>query len=851
MRTKLTLALLSLTLIIGLALFLTNQTRDLPPPTDGKTIVKMGEEGKERAKREAWFELMHQAAPGTDWKQIEYQNRLKRHQARAASAFFRGDCSSETFGDAYLTGYWEEWGSTNQAGSVFDTEYDPETNDLWLISAGGTLWKGNIFGSGWEVVNQDLRFTPGLLQFMPHEDGRRMLAFTGRLPHYSDDDGYTWNPATGIVHNDRWGDIHSPVSVLGAIPATYVLAKASYWDDIQLYRSVDHGETYLPVSSFNTEDFRKLKLFSPHHSNRLYLVEKMGNNSAKIYRANHVTGQLEWINEGTNLQYGGARANMAGTVDEAGNTHLYIYTNPEDGLWQVYYSTDEGTTWSLKGDLPVSPWNVGLYVSPSDPELVFMGAVECYRSADGGQNWEKKNDWWDYYDDVEGSIHADIMHFSEYQNAQGEDFLLISNHGGLSISYDGLQTAQNIALEGLNVSQYYSVRTDPLNPRYVYAGSQDQGFQRSSAFEGNPPAAFEQVISGDYGHIVFSDNGADLWTVYPGGWVTHYDDPYFGGISTSYDLISEEESVWLPPLMASPYPADNGIYLAGGNTDGGPGSFLIRLEPSGNEMDIEQINFDFSQNSGGGQLSSMAAAPGDYFRWYAATTNGRFFYSEDGGYEWEQTVNFLPEGHYLYGQTIYVSKHDPMTVYLGGSGYSNPAIYKSTDGGQNFEAMTAGLPSTLVYELTANDDESLLFAATEAGPYVYVSEYEQWYDLAGMCAPAQTYWSVEYLSEQRIARFGTYGRGIWDFVVEGTVDTREAPETSYRIYPNPATDWLKVDLPEGEWMLRLYSSSGALVRTQEDCSGYCELSLDGLPGGIYTLQLNNGVSQWAEQVVKQ
>ena len=58
------------------------------------------------------------------------------------------------------------------------------------------------------------------------------------------------------------------------------------------------------------------------------------------------------------------------------------------------------------------------------------------------------------------------------------------------------------------------------------------------------------------------------------------------------------------------------------------------------------------------------------------------------------------------------------------------------------------------------------FAATELGPYVYLSEEEVWVDLAGISAPDQTYWSVEFIPQLNTARFGTYGRGIWDFIIE-------------------------------------------------------------------------------------
>ena len=32
-------------------------------------------------------------------------------------------------------------------------------------------------------------------------------------------------------------------------------------------------------------------------------------------------------------------------------------------------------------------------------------------------------------------------------------------------------------------------------------------------------------------------------------------------------------------------------------------------------------------------------------------------------------------------------------------------------------------------------------------------------------APDQTYWTVDYIPEINTARFGTYGRGIWDFIL--------------------------------------------------------------------------------------
>ena len=59
----------------------------------------------------------------------------------------------------------------------------------------------------------------------------------------------------------------------------------------------------------------------------------------------------------------------------------------------------------------------------------------------------------------------------------------------------------------------------------------------------------------------------------------------------------------------------------------------------------------------------------------------------------------------------------------------------------------------------------IVFAATELGPYAYLVNENEWYLLSGDSAPDQTYWSVDFIPNINTARFGTYGRGIWDFVL--------------------------------------------------------------------------------------
>jgi len=104
------------------------------------------------------------------------------------------------------------------------------------------------------------------------------------------------------------------------------------------------------------------------------------------------------------------------------------------------------------------------------------------------------------------------------------------------------------------------------------------------------------------------------------------------------------------------------------------------------------------------------------------------------------------------------------TVWVGGSGYGGPAVYQSTDGGVSFQPHGQGLPPTLVYCLgEAPDGSGTLVCGTETSVYRRIPVEPEWVDVTGNEAPVTTYWCVEALPHENVMRFGTYGRGIWDY----------------------------------------------------------------------------------------
>jgi len=807
---------------------------NMPQPTD--TIVKMdAEDHPKKAARQAWFDLMHQSAEGVRWEDIEYQNQKDLVEYKSYLAKLQNDSrNDEVVADGWVTGTWTERGSLNQAGSILVTKYDAETDIIYCVSAGGTLWKGPSDGSDWTVVNQDFRFANHYLDILTMPDGsKRLVAAINGSPHYSDDDGLTWTIADFAFAADGW-QLYDYCRLSNG--DMFVLFRPNRNTTVRMYRSIDNGASFTKEETFTNENVRNYNMRHVPGTDQLYVIEQRTSSTSRLYSWSAEDQNLSVIRATTEVGFGSAnkRATLRPILH---NDSLKLYAVNGDN--QFVRSVDTGSTWTVLSTLATSPWAVGFEVLPSDPSTMIYGEVEAYNSTIGGKQWIKISNWWDYYPDPFTKLHADIMDIEEYTIADGEHFTLISNHGGINRTTDGGSNTVNISLFGLNVSQYYDVRTHPTDRRFVFAGSQDQGFQ-VGRFDGGGVESFDQVISGDYGHIEFSGEDDNLWTVYPGGSISYYDNPKTQGPTLWWELESEDESVWIPPLLAHPDRSVNAIYMAGGSIDEGTGSYMIRLDAIGGVIIPSQFDFDFLAASGG-HVSAMAFSPFDHDRIYVATTNGVLFLSDDGGLSFTLQQDTNADGHYLYGSHLMASTTDPNTVYLSGSGYSGPAVWVSHDGGQTYSPMNTGMPQTLAFGLAANEDESLIFAATEAGPYVYVKESEQWHSLAGMNTPNQRNWSVEYIPELNTARFGTYGRGIWDFTIsEMSVNTEEQTEVQQlSVYPNPTSDIVTISSNITNGKVSIMDLSGKLLHS-EISRGSNAIDISDYPSGTYVVTLVSG-----------
>lgn len=683
------------------------------------------------AARRRWFEELHRAPAGVSWKGVE------RGNAEAALARRRA-APPPAAGPR-----WVERGSENLAGRMHEARLSSDKQAIYAGSAHGGLWTASPDGDGWTPLADDVYGGAQQLLALPAPaatDPDILVMASGSAIYRSADEGGTWSRAAGLP-SDLW-QIKRLTAPAGQDALVFAMV-TNYWT-YDLYRSLDGGQTF---SLLRALDEFQGDLWIPRDGDRrLYLLD-----DGELLQSDDDGDTFSRVGL---VDAGMSSGSLCGS--EAGAPRLWVLGDGDGGSL-VRRSDDAGETWVELG--PYEDFWAPLAASRQDPDLFAYGGMELHVTMDGGASFHKQNDWWSYYDSPGDQLHADMMGLTVDEAEDGSELWWIGTDGGLYRSRDRLDTVENLSLSGLRVSQYYSTLTSSVDPTHVAAGAQDQGYQLSTGMvpEGDL-LRFYQATSGDYGHLSSADGShAYVYSTYPGYILVQFDedDPQLGW----GDFPSgESQMAWIPPVVADPVDPAAFFFLA---------SQIYRYtEARGSEWKGELYSEQDFSSEGYEYASALAFSPFNPDIAWAATSYGRVFRSTDHAVTWTMVADESTTDHYLYGSTILPSRQEEQLVYLAGSGYGNPSVWRSTDDGLTWEAWDDGLPRTFVYGLAlAPDGSGRLFAATETGAWMREPGASEWTDI-GAGAPVTTYWSVEALTAENSIRFGTYGRGIWDYQLD-------------------------------------------------------------------------------------
>ena len=710
----------------------------------------LGDTDRERngLERKRWIEELHRSPEGVNWRTLERRNaeqeRIRRNRAVELGL--------------EPSGAWTEVGSRNQAGHTRSVALgggpDPT---LYVGSANGGLWAATLDGLGWDALGDGLfgGVDDVLVHTSPGSERESLIVRRGPELFWSSDAGVTWHRSLGLV--GIW-DIRSVLALGDEDRTLLVLARRETPKKtaLEVLASVDGGRSFKPRWSA-TED----------GDGDMWIPRTGSGMGANVYLA--FGGQLHVSVDGARSFEARAVVDERSTAEEicgseAGAPRLWVAVEV-GGVWFLHRSEDEGRSFRALGKLN-DFWR-SLAADPHDADRLLAGGMECRRSVDGGASFRRVNAWGQYYADPGTQLHADVRGIDILVDSEDPDASLtfVSTDGGTYLSRDRGSTFRNLCLLGLGVSQVYSTLTNSEDPDQILAGTQDQGYQRGRRIDGDgpgPSSDFDQLLSGDYGYITSMGSSHQLvYSSYPGFVLVQEGSENPNLLYPWVDFPVDADHAWMPPVVADPSEPEV-FYFLGDRLY----RYARRRGPYWGYRPHSEM--DFSEGEAN-YLTTMAFAPATPLRAYAGDDAGRMWTSDDGGVTWEEAEM---KGASAFRPTaISVDPVESDLAVVVGSGYGGPGAFRTRDGGRTWTPMNEGLPRTLLLGVAhASDGSGDVYAAGDAGALRWQPDQGAWRSILGVEAPATTYWSVEWVPGREVARFGTYGRGIWDY--DPAVDTR-------------------------------------------------------------------------------
>lgn len=486
-------------------------------------------------------------------------------------------------------------------------------------------------------------------------------------------------------------------------------------------------------------------------------------------------------------------------------------------------------------------YNMMIRVHPENPDIVFAGGTNLYRSTDGFSSSENSK-WIGGYD-PEGSTDVYLNHHPDQHDLlfypSNADRMLSASDGGLRLSEDG--TADSVMWQSLNngflTSQFFTIaQSKEEGDPTLIGGMQDNGTDLTLS---SGLSNWREIIGGDGGYAA-TTLGNQLWFAsFQNGQtlrLTLNSDlaiTSFGRVDPG-NLVAESGSAY---LFINPFVLDplnpNRMFIAGGNHL----YFNANVSqiPSGSQEPTSLGWERVTQNSDSISIVSAVDISFDSEVVYFGTSSGQLFKLSNAS----NSANFIvdqlddssfPESAYISCIAIHPEDQDHILVIF--SNYNIPSIFESTDGGQTFSDISGNLeentdgtgngPSIRWAEIIPTNSGILYVVGTSIGlssttasndsSTIWIKESE---DLIGNSVIPM----MDYRPIDGSLVIATHGNGVFTTNIQDfkRIDVIEDSELNFAIAfasPNPFNDETKIQytIPEsGTVKIDLYTLGGELI----------------------------------------
>ncbi len=750
-------------------------------------------------------------------------------------------------------------------GRMISHAFEPGNSQvIWAGSASGGLWLSENGGDSWQAMTDQIPSTGvGAVAVNPL-NSNAVLIGTG--------EGYTLGssairPGLGVFKSTDRGLSWLPTN-FDYQQAAGVSAFKLVWNYADtnivwlaatngIWKSTDAGTTWILKKGDGTNHQTSVcNDLAQHPSNPDILYAAIEANG--IWKS--TDGGENWVKSSTGLP----NTNIDFmSLDLCRDQPEVLYTSISSGqatsfnLRGLYRSDNGGDSWEKIETAPEAfcPTGVsfcqGWYdnvvaVSPTDPNVVWLGGASLWRSTNGGQNWTQH----DYYACSSCPLPQNCRTYVDQHDfafdPQNPQTVYVFNDGGVSKSTDS-GTCWQPKNEGLVTGQFYAIAAGHSDPGTIITGTQDHGLQGIKLSE-NTNLAWDR-----WGFFDGSDvevHGSNANVLY-GGWV---DGRYFRTFNGVHSLATQ---------------ITNGINL---NENTGFYFAILRKHPQEHFTLLGATAQRLYKTTNGGSLWTPVATmteprvfefdQNDPNYAYAAawSFNGTwsFWRSENGGDTWAQTPNNP-------GWRVTDIKSSPLQsglVYVSrNSNLPNVAhIYKSSNFGNSWVSIQGDLPDIPVNAIAVHHFvPGVVFAATDLGVFVTIDDGQHWTEYNDHL-PVTFAMDIQFNPADTTVLVGTLGRGAWRtkaWMLDAPSTANEPVQKSgfgiRLLSPNPANEAVQVEYflekpaDVRVEVLNVLGQNVATIFSGKQTAGEHQISWNGLmenglraTAGLYFVRLTVG-----------
>lgn len=545
-----------------------------------------------------------------------------------------------------------------------------------------------------------------------------------------------------------------------------------------------------------------------------------------------------------------------------------------NSLWKYTYHSEGGVWEDLSMNLPATKtekhdkflsqnsYNLVIKVKPDEPNVVFVGGTNLFRSTDGftsldnitqigGYRLSYNTEGWGVYKNHHPDIH-NIQFLPSNPN-----IMFTGDDGGIHKSLNCLKDI--VEWESLNngytTTQVYSVAIDQSSTSdIIVAGFQDNGnyFTNSS----DPTSNWVIPMNGDGTFNAITENGQAYYLSTQRGNIHKYklDE---NGNTLDYRRISPYLTNY---LFVNPFaidPNDNGtMYLPAGRKLL-KNSTLDKIELNQNSSPLETgwLTYSDSLDDKYESISAIAASQNPANVVYYGTTFRRVFRIDDASNIDAEHIDITGSSFGGNISCITIDPNDANKVLVVISNYNLYSLYYSEDAGENWEKVAGNLeanqtgrgkgPSCRWASILPIDGQYIYFVGTSVGLYFTdnLNGLEtEWKQFGAKTIGNSVVEMVLTREEDGLIVVGTHGNGVFSTNLRSIEDIvgiydDETLSTDISLelkaYPNPATTNITISFDIDQTTngnLTIYDNHGRLIEkivsNKKLMSGYHHYSIN-------------------------